>query len=277
MALTVPLVSGADPSAPRPVSIDLGTEELECVIEPHALIELGSAVEGVIESIAVERSDLVEAGQVLAQLESSVEKAAVAVARARAGMQGEVLSKQAGLEFGERRKARAAELYKQKALSYHERDESATDAKRAKAELRKAKENKRLAQLELRRANEALERRTLRSPIAGVVVDRLMSPGELVTDEPVLKLAQIDPLRVEAIASARLFGAIKPGMRAEVTPEAPGVGVYQATVSVVDRVIDPASGTFRVRAELPNPNYKIPGGLRCRVRFIPQRPAARAR
>ena len=40
-----------------------------------------------------------------------------------------------------------------------------------------------------------------------------------------------------------------------------------AKVSTVDRVIDPASGTFRVRLTLPNPRNDIPSGLRCQVNF----------
>jgi hypothetical protein len=39
-------------------------------------------------------------------------------------------------------------------------------------------------------------------------------------------------------------------------------------VTLMDRVIDPASGTFGVRLELPNPDYAIPSGLHCRVRFL---------
>ena len=38
-------------------------------------------------------------------------------------------------------------------------------------------------------------------------------------------------------------------------------------VIVVDRVFDAASGTFRVRADLPNPDLALPGGLRCQVQF----------
>jgi hypothetical protein len=38
-------------------------------------------------------------------------------------------------------------------------------------------------------------------------------------------------------------------------------------VTVVDRVVDAASGTFGVRLELPNPDYKLPGGLKCDIRF----------
>ena len=56
------------------------------------------------------------------------------------------------------------------------------------------------------------------------------------------------------------------GMRWMVSPEAPG-GRYTATVTLVDRVIDAASGTFGVRLELPNPNLAIPAGAKCKVRF----------
>jgi hypothetical protein len=49
--------------------------------------------------------------------------------------------------------------------------------------------------------------------------------------------------------------------------EEPVGSEHEVVVSVVDRVIDAASGTFGVRLELPNPNYELPAGLRCRVRF----------
>lgn len=44
-------------------------------------------------------------------------------------------------------------------------------------------------------------------------------------------------------------------------------GRYEASVKVVDRVIDAASGTFGVRLQLPNPGYRVPAGVKCRVRF----------
>ena len=85
---------------------------------------------------------------------------------------------------------------------------------------------------------------------------------------PVLKLAQIDPLRIEVIVPVAQLGRIAVGMRAEVTPETPVTGVFQARVTVVDRVVDAASGTFGVRLELPNPAYRLPAGLKCKVRFL---------
>ncbi len=61
---------------------------------------------------------------------------------------------------------------------------------------------------------------------------------------PIVKLAQIDPLRVEVIAPVALLGKVTLGATAEVLPEAPVGGVHAAKVTVVDRVVDAASGTL---------------------------------
>ena len=84
---------------------------------------------------------------------------------------------------------------------------------------------------------------------------------------PASKLAEIDPLYVEVILPVSLYGQIKNGQRAQVFPEKPVGGVYDAAVKVVDRVVDGASGTFGVRLQLPNPGYRIPAGIKCRVKF----------
>ena len=65
-----------------------------------------------------------------------------------------------------------------------------------------------------------------------------------------------------------MFGKVTVGMRAHVMPEAPVNGVHTAKVTIVDRVIDAASGTFGVRLALPNPDYRLPAGLKCKVRFL---------
>ena len=87
--------------------------------------------------------------------------------------------------------------------------------------------------------------------------------------DTILQIAQIDPLIVELNAPVELLGRITVGMSAEVLPEEPVGGSHTAEVTVVDRVIDTASGTFGVRLRLPNPDYRLPVGLRCRLRFMP--------
>jgi len=242
--------------------------ELDCLIEPYVVVALSSSVEGLVEAVTVDRGDLVKEGQVLVRLESSVEKAAVAVARARAEMESGIQSSQARVEFGVRRFVRTEGLFKQDLVPLKEMDEAETAKVLAEIGLIEAKENKSLAELEWERAAAALALRTIRSPITGVVLERSLSPGEFAKQAPILKLAQIDPLRIEVIAPVSWLGKVAVGMRAELLPEAPVSGLYAARVTVVDRVVDAASGTFGVRLEMPNPGYRLPAGLKCKVRFL---------
>lgn len=244
-----------------------GGEQLDCIIEPEMTIELSTSVDGIVESVAVDRSDRVDKGQVVARLEASLEKAGVAVAAAQAKMDDDIRAKQVNKKFAERKQRRAAELFEKKVGSSYEKDEAETEARLAELALQQAHNEKKLAQLELQRAEAALQLRTVTSPISAIVVDRYVHPGESVKDKPLLKLAQIDPLRVEIIAPSELFGRIKPGMQAEIFPEAPAQGSYLAKVSVVDNIIDAASGTFGIRLTLPNPKYEVVGGLKCLASF----------
>ena len=110
----------------------------------------------------------------------------------------------------------------------------------------------------------------VRSPVDGVVVERLLMPGEYRNEQsPIITLAQVNPLRVEVFIPTALYGQVYVGQAAEVSPEAPVGGMHPATVAVVDRVLDAASGTFGVRLELPNPELRLPAGIRCKVAFSP--------
>ena len=248
---------------------------LDCVIEPYEVVEVSSAAEGVIETIHVERNDLVEKDQVLAELEADVEKASLAFAHLNASLDTDIKLRRASFKFDERNKTRINELYVKKAIPLHHKDEADTDEAKSRWLLTKAKDDKRLAALELARARAVVKRKTVVSPIAGVVAARHKSAGEYIEDQAILTVIQLHPLWVEVIVPVELFGAIENGMSAEVFPELASSGMHTATVVSVDRVIDGASGTFDVRLELPNPDYKIPSGLKCRVEFGNQ-PVAQA-
>lgn len=225
-------VTGVAFSAPVP--------KLDCIIEPHMMTDISSQVEGIVESIEVERGDLIEKNQVLVQLASGVEKATVDYARVRAAATSEVRANETG----------------------------------AGLQPVQASEHRELARLNLVRAIENLKRHTIVSPINGVVVERFLSLGESVEEKPILRLAQIDPLRVEVIVPILHINDISVGQKAIVFPEEPIKGTYSATVTIVDRVADSATGTFRVRLALPNPDYVVPAGLRCHIRFLAREPAA---
>jgi RND family efflux transporter MFP subunit len=242
--------------------------EFEGLIEPYETVNVGTPVEGVIAQVHVRRSSFVKKGDHLVNLESSVESAVVQRSRALVEVEGEINLQKERLAFAKRMNKRVEELFNSEAISAEKKDEAATEVTLSRARLLKANENRTLAKLDLERAQAMLDRRTIKSPISGIVVERFVSPGEFVDNQPLLRLAQMDPLRVEVVLPVEMFRNIKPGMKADIKPETQSEGGYSATVTIVDRVIDPASGTFGVRLELPNPDYRLPGGLKCTVRFL---------
>lgn len=215
---------------------------LECLVEPYMVVNVGSSVDGVLEQVTVERGDHVRRGQVVAKLQSGFEAASVKLSEAR-------------VEFARRKVERNEALFEKQLISVQERDEMVTET--------------RLLEEELKKNQETLKLRTIVSPLDGVVVERRMAPGESIrTDKSVvLRLAQINPLNVEVIAPAELFGSVRIGMAGSVSLEPFFPGTYRAKVVVVDKLIDAASGTLGVRLQLPNPNNKIPAGIKCSVVF----------
>lgn len=246
-------------------------DELDCLIEPHVTVKVASAVNGLIETMFVERGDMIKKGQILATLESSAERATLDVLRARATMESPLKANQARLELSAKNRERSDSMFQKALLPADKMDEAETTKRVAEMAVLEAADNKRLAELELQRAMAELARRTIYSPIHGVVVERLLSVGEFAaTDrvDPIMRIAQLDPLRVEVFVPIARLGGIAVGKKAEVRPQAPLNGTYIARITVVDRVADAASGTFGVRLELPNRDYRLPAGLKCKVHFL---------
>lgn len=244
--------------------------EFDCLIEARQALEIRSPVEGVIESVLVQRGAHVRKGQLLATLFSGPDRAALELARSRATMEGELKAAEARVDLARKKWERADELQKKNFVSANARDEAEAEYRLATEQLRAARENRRLAELEVKRAEEVVAQREIRSPVAGIVVDVVLRPGELTSSnqkDPIVKLIVVDPLNVELILPLSAFGKIRPGQRALVMPEAPVGGKYAARVEVVDQMFDAPSGTFGVRLTLPNPDRRIPAGLKCRARF----------
>jgi RND family efflux transporter MFP subunit len=242
-----------------------------CTMLAYRSIEIRSPVAGLLESVTVGRGQAVKQGAVVATLEASVERSALQMAQQKAAMVGPTESGQARVELLSRKYERRKELAADRALSLQDRDDADLERRLAQAELKQAQENHELAKRELQQAQDQLNRRVIRSPINALVVDQYVQPGELVdpTDakRPILKLVQFDPLRVELMAPVSQFGKIKVGDLVTVLPESPIGGRIQARVKLVDRMLDPSSGMFGVRLEVPNPRLAIPPGVSCKVQW----------
>jgi membrane fusion protein (multidrug efflux system) len=213
---------------------------MECLVEPHLIANVGSPVEGIIESILVGRGDVVKKGQLIAKLKSSVEVSTLNLKRAH-------------WEFGQRKVARNKELFSQNLISESEKDELVTQTE--------------IAKLEFELQQEIVNELYIKSPLTGVVLTRFLAPGEQVGQGKILSVAQLNPLNVEVVVPAVMFDAIKNGLTGNVSLASEGDVNHKARVVAVDPIIDAASRTFAVRLQLLNPRNKIPAGINCLMRF----------
>ncbi len=242
-------------------------ENYGCLIEPMVITSIGSQVQGVVDELLVDRSDLVKLGQPLVRLNADIETINLEQAIARARMASEIDAREADLRLAEQQMRRMSELHTQNMVPAAERDEAVSRVEVAKATLSQARDNQILQKIELRRARQLLEQRVMRSPVNGVVVEQQVFPGEFVYDNPVMTIAQLDPLRVEVVLPSSHFGTYEPGDIATVIPETDTGRSLKAVVDVVDRQLDPRSGTFGVRLLLPNPELEVTSGQQCELRF----------
>lgn len=243
----------------------------DCMIEPTQTVDISSPVVGLLDKVHVKRGDKVYKGQVIASLESSAEAASAALARYKSEMTAPTATAESKVEFAQRKYQRRNEMYAQNFMSAQERDEAENELKQAQAELKLAQENKEAAKLEWQQQSSLLNLRTIRSPFDGIVVNQILFPGEVVEPsgqkKAILKLAQLNPLRVYVILPMSAFGKVKPGMKVDVSPELPVGGRYQGNVLILDRIVDAASGTFGVFLEIANPKLTVPAGVRCKAEF----------
>lgn len=239
----------------------------DCVINPNQVTDLSSPVAGVIESILVIKSDKVNAGQVVAKLESSVEKATVNLAKVRAGITSEISESELLVAYEDKRKSRFESLYKLNTISEDHKDNVDREQELALVRLQQAKELKTVRELELARAKAQLAQKTIRAPFDGVVLEQFKRPGEYVEEQPIIRVAQLDPLSVDAILPIDMYGKVKPGQNATVRLAAFSGKTYGAVVKIVDPVGNAASSTFGVTLELSNQDHSIPAGIKCGVTF----------
>lgn len=240
----------------------------DCLIEPFVVTDVGSSTQGIVSRLLLDRGSFVKRGQPIVELEASMERAAARQAAARTEMLGDVLTRQADLELAKQDSKRFSDLHARGLAPEQQRDEAMAREKVANAALVQALDNQTLSMLELDRTRLALEQRTIKSPVDGVIVNPLVFPGELVYDNPIMTVAQLDPLRIEVVLPARLFGTIKAGDTGHVTPELDSDVPLVATVELVDPLLDSRSGSFGVRLLLPNADMSVPAGQKCRVRFV---------
>jgi RND family efflux transporter MFP subunit len=238
----------------------------DCVIEPAVIVSLATPTGGILQTVAVQRGQTVKKGDVVARLRSELEQTTVRLLEERAGNDAEIVAQRARLELARKRLDRIRTLHRAEIGASKDLEEAEAALELAAQELSMAEMNQRVSQIELERAREVLEQRSVISPIDGVVIERLLFDGEYADENaPIARIAQLDPLYVETFLPVDRFKDVSVGDEVEVRPDPPIEGIYSGHISVIDSVFDAASGTFGVRIELSNSDHAIPSGHRCKA------------
>ncbi|TWU08261.1 efflux RND transporter periplasmic adaptor subunit [Stieleria varia] len=239
--------------------------DLEGYTEPYRNVAVASPEIGVIESLAVEEGDHVGKGQLLIQMEDSVLRASMAVARAAMDSTGRVSEAEADLQ------AKRDQLDSYKALiergnaTQRELDRAKEAVLVSESRLQSIREEMHVRKLEFQRAEAQWKLRQITSPLDGVVVSIAKRSGEFVapTDPVILQVAQLD--RLSVVFSVPISQA--DGLADDQTVSL-RVGrdlvVTKGTIEYVSPLTDPQSGSRRVRIRIENSDLALSGGVVCR-------------
>jgi RND family efflux transporter MFP subunit len=242
--------------------------EVEDVIElrgtvaalPDRDAEVAPQVAGRIAKLVVREGDRVSVGQPVARIDDAVlvdqaNEAAAAVAKAAAERRN-----------AESTRARTLRVFEHGIAARQEVDDATTRADTAQAAEHEA-------QAAAARVRRQVDRATVRSPLAGVVVRILRRSGELVDGTPATPVVEVaDPTRLELVSDAAASDLVRLAGKApaDVTVAALPGARWSGAVSVVSPAVDRTTGLGKVRVEIalgegPRPPIGVLGTARIRA------------
>ena len=246
--------------------VTVSADEPEGFTEPFRTIAIAAPESGIIDSIDVREGDTVKTGQVLSRLDQDVLRATLEIARAAKESRGQQNIAAAEFAMKTKRFKKLSKLLLGKHASQEEVDHAQADMEVAKAQVLAAREMLEIKRLEFERTQKQLDRRTIRSPIDGVVVHVNKDAGEFVApnDPVVMTVVQLDPLMVTFSVSTSEARGLTKGQTVQLMLTADSIEATGA-IEVVSPVTNADSGTVRVKVRLPNPNGKYRSGERCQL------------
>lgn len=243
-------------------------QSIDCVIEPKSIVTIVAEDDGIIQQIRVDRGDRVYKGDFLVGLYDELEQLQAELTGARANSDIAIRAQQARLSLRQKELKRVELLSDRNVAAAAVLDDARIELALTELAIEEAVVAQENARIEHAQALALLKRRTLLSPVDGIVMSLGASVGEYANKQlTILTIAVIDPLHVEVFVPGEYFQYVKIGAKYQVTQIAPLTGVFAATVTIVDQLFDAASGTFGVRLEIANPGGTIPAGTRCSVEF----------
>jgi membrane fusion protein (multidrug efflux system) len=214
-------------------------------IEAHEEAEVVAKVGGEVRQILVEEGDAVKAGQLLARLDGD-------------RLRLEVAQTEANLRKLERDYKRQLELSEKGLVAKG----TAENAKFDLDALRAAYDRARLE----------LSYTEIRAPIGGVVSTRYIKLGNTIAQNaPTFRVTDLDPLVAYVHIPEKEFRKLAPQQPAEVVVDALAGERFTGVISRISPTVDPKTGTFRARVEVPDPSRRLKPGMFARVNIVYER------
>jgi membrane fusion protein, heavy metal efflux system len=287
-------VADKGPSAPSPAGSQSRIETLLVTASPaigsltlsarvtfaeDRFAKISSPLQGRVLDVRVKLGQPVKAGDVLLVVD------APDIATAYSDYVKEISE----LALAKRNYELALDLYNAKALPLKDLKQAENDFNREKAEFRQAKEKLLTLRVPAAELDKPLEQQTinsrfeLKSPLTGTVVQRTVTPGQLVGGDPaqvLFTVVDLDKLQVVADVYERDLDVIKVGQATTLMVEAWPSEQFPAVIATIGDVVDPVARTIKVRAWIDNAARKlkpemfarltIPMGDKTPVILIPQ-------
>jgi HlyD family secretion protein len=231
-------------------------------LNPVTLINVGAQVSGRVNKLFVDFNDHVEKNQILLTLEPELFNAQIGQS------QGNVRNAQASVELAVANEARMRALFTQDYASKQDLDQAVQALKSARAQLETARG-------QLLRDNTNLSYSIIRSPVSGVVVDRVVDVGQTVAASfqtpTLIKIAQdLSKMQINTSFAEADIGNIKVGQKAKFSVDAFQSRIFEGTVkqlrlnpTVITNVV-----TYDVVISVDNPEKILLPGMTAYVNIM---------
>ncbi|HXI70676.1 MAG TPA: efflux RND transporter periplasmic adaptor subunit [Verrucomicrobiae bacterium] len=261
--------STGETTTPKNSPVAAGNDRTALTVSGYIInrerIELSPRFLGVVKWIGVKKGDAVTNGQVVVLLDDAEYRARLNEA------EGRVANAQVAVAKGELDYERIQQLAKTHVESKQREDDVRLQLDAARAALREAEG---VAEL----ARTYVEWCTIRSPINGVVVEKLVNPNELVMPQSfgggrgpsTALLAMADPkdLQVEIDMNESDLAKVSLGQKCRVSPEAYPDKNYTGTVAEIAPEANRAKGTLQIKVQIHNPDKFLTPELSAKVEFL---------
>ncbi len=197
---------------------------------------------GTVQQLPVDRGDRVKKGQLLAAVSADIFRAQLAEAEANLRL------KQAGLD-------KAKTLFERRSITQMQRLQAQVEFDAAEAAVAQARSR--------------LSRAVIEAPIGGEIEERYADPGEMVQPGGQLfRLVDRSRIKIKSEFSERDVTTFKPGLIGRVQFDALPDTAFEARLTFVSSVADPATRTYPCQFELDNPRGMIRGGMHARIQVL---------